>query len=127
MSQPCINLVSSLGLSNGRSNKNDSTDSSKWILTFCINLVSTSVSTSVRGYQILEKIRLIWVNIELLTILLESTSMKSLMEQCKQKSRIRLAQYYVKPLLELELIQMKYPENPHHHAQKYVLTEIGCQ
>ena len=63
--------------------------------------------------------------LELLTILLESTSMKSLMEQSKQKSRIRLAQYYVKPLLELELIQMKYPENPHHHAQRYVLTEIG--
>jgi hypothetical protein len=35
--------------------KNGSTDSSKWILTLCINLVSTSV----RGYQILEEIRLI--------------------------------------------------------------------
>ena len=49
--------------------------------------------------------------LELLTILLESTSMKSLMEQSKQKSRIRLAQYYVNPLLELELIQSQSMQN----------------
>ena len=29
----------------------------------CINLVSTSVSIYVRGYQILEKIKLLWVDI----------------------------------------------------------------
>ena len=51
--------------------------------------------------------------------------MKELMEKAKLKSRIRLAQYYVKPLLELELIKMKYPDNPHHQKQQYVLTEIG--
>mgnify|MGYP003288774923 CR=1 FL=1 len=40
-------------------------------------------------------------------------------------NRTRFVNNYIKPLLELELIQMKYPENPHHHAQKYMLTEIG--
>ena len=39
--------------------KNGPTDSSERILTLCINLVSTSV----RGYQILEKIKLLWVDI----------------------------------------------------------------
>ena len=63
--------------------------------------------------------------LELLTILLESTSMKGLLEKANQISRIRLAQYYVKPLLELELIEMKYPDNPHHQNQQYVLTDIG--
>ena len=63
--------------------------------------------------------------LELLTILLESTSMKGLLEKSNQKSRVRLAQYYVRPLLELELIKMKYPDNPHHQKQQYVLTEIG--
>ena len=61
----------------------------------------------------------------LLTILLESTSMKGLLERSNQKSRVRLARYYVKPLVELELIEMKYPDNPHHQKQQYVLTKIG--
>ena len=47
--------------------KNGPTDSSELILTLCINLVSTSVSIYVsiyvRGYQILEKIKLLWVDI----------------------------------------------------------------
>ena len=63
--------------------------------------------------------------LDLLTILNESTSMKELLGKANQKSRIRLAQYYVKPLLELELVKMKYPDNPHHQKQQYMLTEIG--
>lgn len=51
--------------------------------------------------------------------------MKGLLEKSNQKSRVRLVQYYVRPLLELELIKMKYPDNPHHQKQQYVLTEIG--
>lgn len=54
-----------------------------------------------------------------------AVSMKDLVEQAEQTNRTRFVNNYIKPLLELELIQMKYPENPHHHAQKYMLTEIG--
>jgi len=109
--------------------KNSSTDTPERVLTLCINLVSTLYQPQSQllleaiGYwKKSESYRLILV---LLTILLESTSMKGLLEKSKQKSRVRLAQYYVKPLLELELIKMKYPDNPHHQNQQYMLTEIG--
>ena len=54
-----------------------------------------------------------------------AVSMKDLVKQAEQTNRTRFVNNYIKPLLELELIQMKYSENPHHHAQKYMLTEIG--
>lgn len=109
--------------------KNASTDSSERILTLCINLVSTlyqpqsqSLVEAVGYWRKSDSYGLI---LGLLTILLESTSMKGLLERSNQKSRVRLARYYVKPLLELELIEMKYPDNPHHQKQQYVLTKIG--
>ena len=109
--------------------KNSSIDTPERVLTLCINLVSTLYQP--QSQLLLEAIGY-WKKSEsyglilvLLTILLESTSMKGLLEKSKQKSRVRLAQYYVKPLLELELIKMKYPDNPHHQNQQYVLTEIG--
>ena len=109
--------------------KNNSTDTPKRVLTLCINLVSTSyqplsqpLAEAVEYWRKSDSYGFI---LELLTILLESTSMKGLLEKSKQKSRVRLAQYYVRPLLELELIEMKYPDNPHHQKQQYVLTEIG--
>ena len=105
--------------------KNSSTGTPERVLTLCINLVSTSITTLVGGYWLLEKTDSYGLILVLLTILLESTSMKGLLEKSKQKSRVRLAQYYVKPLLELELIKMKYPDNPHHQNQQYMLTEIG--
>lgn len=43
----------------------------------------------------------------------------------RTNKQARFVNNYIKPLLDLELIQMKYSENPHHHAQKYMLTEIG--
>ena len=109
--------------------KNSSIDTPERVLTLCINLVSTLYQP--QSQLLLEAIGY-WKKSEsyglilvLLTILLESTSMKGLLEKSKQKSRVRLAQYYVKPLLELELIKMKYPDNPHHQNQQYMLTEIG--
>ena len=109
--------------------KNSSTDTPERVLTLCINLVSTLYQP--QSQLLLEAIGY-WKKSEsyglilvLLTILLESTSMKGLLDKSKQKSRVRLAQYYVKPLLELELIKMKYPDNPHHQNQQYMLTEIG--
>lgn len=109
--------------------KNSSTDTPERVLTLCINLVSTLYQP--QSQLLLEAIGY-WKKSDsyglilvLLTILLESTSMKGLLEKSKQKSRVRLAQYYVKPLLELELIKMKYPDNPHHQNQQYMLTEIG--
>ena len=109
--------------------KNSSTDSSERILTLCINLVSTLYQPLsqplVGAVEYWRKSDSYGVILKLLTILLESTSMKGLLEKSNQKSRVRLAQYYVKPLLELELIKMKYPDNPHHQNQQYVLTEIG--
>ena len=109
--------------------KNSSTDTPERVLTLCINLVSTlyqpqsqSLVEAVGYWRKSDSYGLI---LGLLTILLESTSMKGLLEKSNKKSRIRLAQYYVRPLLELELIKMKYPDNPHHQNQQYVLTEIG--
>jgi len=51
--------------------------------------------------------------------------MKDLVERAEQTNRTRFVNNYVKPLLELELIKMKYPDNPHHQKQQYMLTEIG--
>ena len=52
-------------------------------------------------------------------------AMKKILEETKETNRGRLLYNYVKPLLELELIKMKYPDIPNHHKQQYMLTEIG--
>ena len=51
--------------------------------------------------------------------------MKYLVEQTEQTNRTKFVNNYVKPLLELELIEMKYPDNPHHQKLQYVLMKIG--
>lgn len=129
LSQPVSTLYQAWLLAMDEVMKNASTDSSERILTLCINLVSTlyqpqsqSLVEAVGYWRKSDSYGLI---LGLLTILLESTSMKGLLERSNQKSRVRLARYYVKPLLELELIEMKYPDNPHHQKQQYVLTKIG--
>ena len=129
LSQPVSTLYQAWLLAMDEVIKKASTDSPERILTLCINLVSTSyqplsqpLAEAVEYWRKSDSYGFI---LELLTILLESTSMKGLLEKSKQKSRVRLAQYYVRPLLELELIEMKYPDNPHHQKQQYVLTEIG--
>ena len=129
LSQPVSTLYQAWMQAMDEVQKNSSTDAPERVLTLCINLVSTLYQP--QSQLLLEAIGY-WKKSEsyglilvLLTILLESTSMKGLLEKSKQKSRVRLAQYYVKPLLELELIKMKYPDNPHHQNQQYMLTEIG--
>ena len=129
LSQPVSTLYQAWMQAMDEVQKNSSTDAPERVLTLCINLVSTLYQP--QSQLLLEAIGY-WKKSDsyglilvLLTILLESTSMKGLLEKSKQKSRVRLAQYYVKPLLELELIKMKYPDNPHHQNQQYMLTEIG--
>ena len=129
LSQPVLTLYQAWMQAMDEVKKNASTDSPRRILALCINLVSTLYQPLsqplVEAVEYWRKSESYGVILELLTILLESTSMKGLLEKSNKKSRIRLAQYYVRPLLELELIKMKYPDNPHHQNQQYVLTEIG--
>ena len=42
--------------------KNSSTDTPERVLTLCINLVSTSITTFVGGYWLLEKIGILWID-----------------------------------------------------------------
>ena len=127
--QPVSTLYQAWALTMKEVIKNGSTDSSERILTLCINLVSTLYQPQsqlvIEAVEYWKKSNSYGLILDLLTILNESTSMKELLEKANQKSRIRLAQYYVKPLLELELVKMKYPENPHHQKQQYMLSEIG--
>lgn len=129
LSQPVSTLYQAWMQAMDEVKKNASTDSPRRILALCINLVSTLYQPLsqplVEAVEYWSKSESYGLILELLTILLESTSMKGLLEKSNKKSRIRLAQYYVRPLLELELIKMKYPDNPHHQNQQYVLTEIG--
>ncbi len=129
LSQPISTLYQAWMQAMDEVKKNNSTDTPERVLTLCINLVSTLYQPLsqplVEAVEYWRKSDSYGLILELLTILLESTSMKGLLEKSNQKSRVRLAQYYVRPLLELELIEMKYPDNPHHQNQQYVLTEIG--
>lgn len=42
--------------------KNSSTDTPERVLTLCINLVSTSITTFVGGYWLLEKVGFLWID-----------------------------------------------------------------
>ena len=43
----------------------------------------------------------------------------------KLKDRVNFLKTYLAPALEEGLISMKYPKNPKHPGQKYMLTEKG--
>ena len=109
--------------------KNSSTDTPERILTLCLNLVSTlsqPLSQPTRkAIDLWEKNNANLSVLNVLQILLIPISMKDLVERAEQTNRTRFVNNYVKPLLELELIKMKYPDNPHHQKQQYMLTEIG--
>ena len=110
--------------------KNGPTDSPERILTFCLNLVSTLSQPlsqpTVKAINLWKKNKSTLSVLNVLQLLsATAVSMKDLVKQAEQTNRTRFVNNYIKPLLELELIQMKYSENPHHHAQKYMLTEIG--
>ena len=101
--------------------KNSSTDTPERVLTLCINLVSTlyqPLSQPTRkAIDLWEKNNANLSVLNVLQILLIPISMKDLVERAEQTNRTRFVNNYVKPLLELELIKMKYPDNPHHQNQ----------
>ena len=47
------------------------------------------------------------------------------MSLLKLKDRVNFLRIYLTPALEEGLISMKYPKNPKHPGQKYMLTEKG--
>jgi len=127
--QPTTTLYQAWILAMDEVMKKASSDSPEWILILCLNLVSTlsqPLSQPTRkAIESWEKNNAIIRILNVLQILSNPTSMKDLVEQAEQTNRTRFVNNYVKPLLELELIEMKYPDNPHHQKQQYVLTEIG--
>lgn len=129
LSQPVSTLYQAWMQAMDEVMKNASTDSPERILTLCLNLVTTlSQALSQPTHKAINDWHKqeTYLNVlKLLYLLSVEMSMKDLLRQTGQTNRGRLLYNYVKPLLELELIKMKYPDNPHHHAQKYVLTEIG--
>ena len=52
-------------------------------------------------------------------------SVKEIMSLLKLKDRVNFLKTYLTPALEEGLISMKYPKNPKHPGQKYMLTEKG--
>ena len=52
-------------------------------------------------------------------------SVKEIMSLLKLKDRVNFLRIYLTPALEEGLISMKYPENPKHPGQKYMLTAKG--
>lgn len=52
-------------------------------------------------------------------------SVKEIMSLLKLKDRVNFLKTYLAPALEEGLISMKYPKNPKHPGQKYMLTEKG--
>ena len=55
----------------------------------------------------------------------EEYSVKEIMSLLKLKDRANFLKTYLTPALEEGLISMKYPKNPKHPGQKYMLTEKG--
>ena len=129
LSQPVSSLSQAWLLAMTEIDKNSVIDSSEQLLSLCLNLVTTSVTTL---SQPTNKAIVGWAKkdaylkvLEMLHLLLIATSMRKMLEQTKETNRGRLLYNYVKPLLELELIKMKYPDIPNHQKQQYMLTEIG--
>lgn len=129
LSQPISNLSQAWLSAMTEVSKNGNIYSSELLLSLCLNFVTTSVTTlsqptneAIDGWA--KKDTYLKV-LKMLHLLLIATSMKKILEETKETNRGRLLYNYVKPLLELELIKMKYPDIPNHHKQQYMLTEIG--
>lgn len=54
-------------------------------------------------------------------------SLKELMEKVGQSHRTHFKNKQLQPMIEQQLVILKYPENPHHQDQAYLLTEQGLQ
>ncbi len=63
--------------------------------------------------------------IKVLIRLLDKTSMDELMTYMEYRNRKSFIDTYIKPLMEYDLIQRTYPNNPRHPNQKYLTTEKG--
>lgn len=129
LSHPISNLSQAWLSAMTEVSKNGNIYSSELLLSLCLNFVTTSVTTlsqptneAIDGWA--KKDTYLKV-LKMLHLLLIATSMKKILEETKETNRGRLLYNYVKPLLELELIKMKYPDIPNHHKQQYMLTEIG--
>ena len=61
----------------------------------------------------------------LLKVLVGEKSRQELQEALELKDRRNFRENYIEPALQEELIQMKYPDNPNHPRQRYLLTEKG--
>ena len=59
--------------------------------------------------------------------LTQALSLKELMEKTGQSHRTHFKKKQLQPLIEQQLVALKYPENPHHQDQAYLLTEQGKQ
>ena len=52
-------------------------------------------------------------------------SVREIMSSLMLKDRVNFLYKYLTPALEEGLVSMKYPDNPKHPKQKYMLTEKG--
>ena len=98
-------------------------------LVLCLNLVTTSVTTlsqpTCKAIDDWGKNSASLKVLKILQSLENATSMKQLLELTNETNRGRFSNNYIKPLLELELIQMTHPDAPNHHQQQYMLTNMG--
>ena len=62
LSQPVSTLYQAWMQAMDEVQKNSSTDAPERVLTLCINLVSTSITTFVGGYWLLEKVGFLWID-----------------------------------------------------------------
>ncbi len=52
-------------------------------------------------------------------------SRKEVQEKLKLSDKVNFRENYLEPAIAAGLVQMKYPDNPNHPKQKYLLTEKG--
>ena len=63
----------------------------------------------------------------ILKVLKGEMSRKEIQESLELKHEGNFRENYLEPALNLELIQMKYPDSPNHPKQKYLLTQKGIE
>lgn len=61
----------------------------------------------------------------ILKLCIKETSLAELMEASSATSRRTFVRNTLKPILDVKLISLTYPDNPRHPQQKYYLTEVG--
>ena len=61
----------------------------------------------------------------LLKVLEGEMSRQEIQEELELKDRVNFKQNYLDPALEIGVIELKYPDNPNHPRQKYLVTEKG--